>query len=652
MIKYPNIFSQYKIKNTTFKNRIFASPVTAVRGCLNGVPTREGIYIYENRARGGFAVVTVNETFVDFEFAARHDHSLDLVSPDLSQQSVESIAILAEAIKTHGAVASIQFNHAGNTNHPSTLGGKNPIGPSHFIRPDGVEVDEMDEEMIHRVADNYAHACDVAGAVGFDMVMLHGGHGWLLSQFTSPLSNWRKDKWGGSLENRARFAMLVLDKIREKAGDDLLIEYRVSGDERVEGGMHLEEAIEFCTMIQDKVDIIHVTCGIYHSHVETKMFSSMFDDHGSNIDLAAPIKASVKVPVTVVGGFNDPALAERFISEGKCDFVALGRQQLADPEWVNKALTGREDEIAPCLRCSCFNPLPPDITSRAFIPKLNCAVNPRSTRELRVSWAPMPLSSKDVLVIGGGVGGMYAAVTAAERGHKVTLAEKENRLGGLLWFTDVDIHKDDLKRFRDSLITRINRLGVRVELDTEVTNEYMESKNPYAVICAVGSEPVIPGIPGIEKAHHALYAYSDFDKLGQKIVMIGGGLTGCEAGFHLAELGKTVHIIEMLDDIAIEGNDSHRRALIPRMKKILTWDVGVRCSEIKDDGVYAVDKEGRKEFIEADSIIYAVGMKPRDNVVESLRSSIGWFVPVGDCVKARRIEQAVYEGFMAAMDII
>ena len=247
---------------------------------------------------------------------------------------------------------------------------------------------------------------------------------------------------------------------------------------------------------------------------------------------------------------------------------------------------------------------------------------------------------------------MYAAITAAERGHEVTLAEKENILGGLLWFTEFDIHKNDLKRFKDSLITKINRLGVKVELNTEVTNEYIKSKNPYAVICAVGSEPIIPEIPGIEKAHHALYAYSDFDKLSQRIVMIGGGLAGCEIGLHLAELGKTVHIIEMLDDIAIEGNDSHRRALIPRMKKILTWDVGVRCSEIKDNGVYTVDREGRKEFIETESIIYAVGMKSRNNVVESLRSSTSWFVPVGDCVKARRIEQAVYEGFIAAMDIL
>ena len=283
---------------------------------------------------------------------------------------------------------------------------------------------------------------------------------------------------------------------------------------------------------------------------------------------------------------------------------------------------------------------------------MSCTVNPRSGRELRMRLAPNPMSTKKVMVIGGGVAGMYAAITAAERRHEVTLVEKGNSLGGVLWFTEIDIHKKDLKMFKDSLITKINRLGVKVELNTEAGTDYIKQKNPHVLICAVGAVPVIPDIPGIEKAFQALYAYSDFDKLGQKIVMIGGGLTGCEISLHLAELGKTVHIIEMLDDVAIEGNDSHRRALIPRMKKALTWDVGVKCSEVDDKGVQVEDSQGGKKYIEADTVLYAVGMKPRNDVVESLRNSTGWFIPVGDCKQARRVEQAVYEGYMAAMDIL
>jgi len=266
--------------------------------------------------------------------------------------------------------------------------------------------------------------------------------------------------------------------------------------------------------------------------------------------------------------------------------------------------------------------------------------------------APRPQSSKDVLVIGGGVGGMYAAITAAGRGHRVTLAEKENKLGGLLWFTDIDIHKKDFSHYKDSLITRLHRAGVNVELNTEASPEYIKLKNPDAVICAVGSEPIIPGIPGIEKAVHALEVYSGFGRLGQRIVIIGGGLTGCETGLHLAEIGKSVHLIEMLDDVAKDGNDSHRRALIPRLKKSLTFDVNMKCTEVTDKGIRIKDIGGNENFIKADTVIYAVGMKAKTDLVESLRNSAAWFVPVGDCVKARRIEQAAYEGFYAAMDII
>jgi len=652
MIYYPHIFTPYTIRNKTFKNRILAPPVTTNRIAIGGAPTQEGIDTYENRARGGFAQVTVTETFVDFEYAARHEHGLDLVSPELTTHHMESIAILTEAIRAHGALASIQLNHVGNVNHPAALNGKNPIGPSAMVRPDGVQVDEMDEEMIKRVSDNFANACGAAKSFGFDMVMLHGGHGWLLSQFTSPLSNKRKDRWGGSLENRARFAMLVLDKVRREVGPDFPIEYRISGDERVEGGMGLEENVAFCRMIQEKVDLIHVTAGIYHSHVETKAFSSMFDKHGCNVDLAAAIKAAVDVPVVSVGGFNDPALADKVLAEGLCDFVALGRQQLADPEWVNKAMTGRADEIAPCLRCSCFNPLAPDPKARPTVKPWSCTVNPRSGRELRMRWAPIPKGKREILVVGGGVAGMYAAITGAERGHRVTLCEKDDKMGGILWFTEFDFHKEDLRRYKDSLITRLSRLNVTVELDTTVNGDMIRLKNPDAVICAIGAAPIVPRISGIEKARSIFAAYTDIDRLGEKIVIIGGGLVGSETGFYLAEMGKTVHIVEMLDEVAKDGNDSHRRALIPRMKKKLTWDVNTTCTTVEDNGIVVACPDGRSRAIEADTVLYAVGMNARIDEVDSLRGIANWFVPVGDCKKARRVEHAVYEGFMAAMDIL
>ncbi|QIB68711.1 FAD-dependent oxidoreductase [Aminipila butyrica] len=653
--KYPNMFSPLKIKKTTFKNRVLAAPVTTNRVTMNnGTPTPEGIDVFETRARGGFAQITLTESFVDFEFAARHDHGINLVDPNRTVHHMESVAILTEAIKAHGALASIQFNHVGNVNHPDTcINHQNPIGPSAFLRHDGVQIDEMNEAMMKRVADNYANACGNAKALGFDMVMLHAGHGWLLSQFLSPLSNFRTDQYGGSLENRARFPIMVLDRVREEVGPDFLIELRISGDERLEGGMHLPETIEFCKLIEDRVDLIHVTSGIYHAHVETKAFSSMFDEHGCNLDLAEAIKKAVKIPVVAVGGFNSPEQIEKAIAEGKCDFVAVGRQQFADPEFVNKTLEGREDEIAPCLRCSCFNPLPPDPNARVVALPWHCAVNPWSGRELRWRQAPQPKKSRKVFVVGGGVGGLYAALTAAERGHQVILAEKKDRLGGILWFTDTDYHKESLMRYRESLIVRAKKAGVQILLRTRVTSEFLKEQKPDVVICAVGGEPWVPPIKGIELALPALTVYSQPERFGERIVIVGGGLIGCETGYYLAETGKKIHILEMKGDVAVDANDSHRRALLPRMKKLLDWSCGVSVVEITKQGVSYLDREGRGGFMEADQVIYAAGMKPLNQEVESLRQcDCPKFLTVGDCVVPRQIKQAVYEGFCAAMDIV
>lgn len=654
MNNYVHMLKPLKIKKTLFKNRVLASPITTNRVVKNGAPTPESIDAYETKARGGFAQVTLTESFVDFEFAARHDHGLDLVSPDLPTYNIESLAVLTEAIKAHGAVASIQLNHVGGVNHPDTvIDNRNPIGPSAFVRPDGIQVDEMDEEMMHQVAAHFANACGAAKSFGFDMVMLHGGHGWLLSQFISPLSNKRKDKWGGSLENRARFPLMVLDAVRKEVGDDFLIEYRVSGDERVEGGMGLEETAEYCRIIEDKVDLIHVTSGIYHSHVETKAFSSMFDDHGCNIDLAAGIKTHVKVPVVAVGGFNDPELINRVIEEEKCDFVALGRQQFADPDFVKKTYLGITDEIAPCLRCSCFNPLPPDPEKRNMANLWHCTVNPMASRELRWRQAPKPEGSRDVLVIGGGVAGLYAAITAAKRGHKVTLVEKRDTLGGHLWFTEHDEHKGDLKRYKDSLITRATRAGVNIELNTQADEAYIKAKAPYALIAALGSQPSTPPIPGIENAKHAFFVYTDPEKLGKNIVIVGGGLIGCETAYLLGERGHNVTVLEMREDVALDANDSHRRALLPRMEKYHNvCKCSVTVTDIQADKVSYIDEKGNKSSVTCDTVLYAIGMKCENEQAEKFRNLAPLFYSVGDCNQARLIKEATYEGFCAAMDIL
>jgi NADPH-dependent 2,4-dienoyl-CoA reductase/sulfur reductase-like enzyme len=378
----------------------------------------------------------------------------------------------------------------------------------------------------------------------------------------------------------------------------------------------------------------------------------MFDPHGCNVNLAAAIKAAVRIPVVAVGGFNAPEQIEDALASGACDFVALGRQQFADPAFVNKAMTGRADEIAPCLRCSCFNPLLPDPEKRDMPELWSCAVNPQSGRALRWRSAPRPIHTRKVLVIGGGVAGMYAAITAADRGHDVTLAEKSDKLGGLLWFTNVDEHKESLKRFRDSLAVRCERAGVDVRFNTEATADLVKQIAPDAVICAVGSLANVPKIDGIEYAIHALDLYADPARVGKRVVMIGGGLIGAETGLWLADHGHEVIILEMREDVAIDANDSHRRALIPRMRGKLKWEVNVTVTAIDANGVSFSDKDGRTHFLEADTVVYAVGQHADKGTVESLKDSCDRFVAIGDCVQARQVKQATYEGFCAAMDIL
>lgn len=574
----------------------------------------------------------------------------------MSTYHMESIMTLTEAIKAHGAVASIQLNHVGAMNHPSEIKDyKNPIGPSAFLREDGIQVEEMTVEMMQQVAERWAETAWRCKALGFNMVNLHGGHGWLLNQFISPRFNRRTDEYGGSMENRARFPIMVCKKIKEVCGDDFLIEYRMSGSERIDGGMTLEDGVEFAKIIQDYVDLIHVTSGVYQDHVNTKAFSSMFDPHGCNLDLAEVIKKNVRVPVVSVGGFNSPEQIEEAIASGKCDFVALGRQQFADPEFVNKALTGRADQIAPCLRCSCFNPLPADPNQR-IIPELwHCTVNPWASRELRWRQAPTPKARRKVLVIGGGVAGMYAALTAAERGHDVTLCEKESKLGGLLWFTDFDGHKESLRRYRDSLIRRCEYNGVKILLNTQVTGAMIKEKAPDAVICATGSRPFIPPIKGIEQAKHAVEAYKNCEALKERrVVIIGGGAIGCETGYYFADVWDSkVTILEMRNDICIDSYDSQRRALIPRMKKAgMDWKCNVSVDEVMMKGVQYTDQDGHKQFVEADFVLYACGNRPNDDIIPELDKNCPWFIVIGDAKQARTVKQATYEGFCAAMDIL
>lgn len=651
--KFPHLFSPLKIGPLTLKNRIEAAPTSLAELSPDSYLTRESIAYYRLKAKGGAAIVTIGESIVHTPTGRSHPKQIPLDDKGVIPSLVEA----ADAIHQYGALASIELSHGGMECDPVFLNGRNPIGPSARTIEIGfrtagartVEVEEMSEALMDEIAEAYAEAAATVKTAGFDMCMVHAAHGWLLAQFLSPLINQRTDRYGGSLENRARFPLMVLDRIRERVGRDFPIEFRMGGSELAEGGYTIDDAVALARMVESKVDLLHVSAGAhYFIDTMTTMHPSMFLPHGCNVYLAEAVKKVVGIPVATVGGISDPAQMEEIIASGKADVVAMARGLMADPEIPKKALHGRDDEIVHCLRCfECIGGM--FITSTT-----KCAVNPIIGREFEAGFAVPPTRPKKVMVVGGGPGGMQAAITAAGRGHEVTLYEKSGSLGGALKYAAGVSFKTDLDKFMQHLIREVAALpGIRVVLSRDATPELVEAENPDVVIVAVGAEPILPDIPGLDRDSviMAADAHSKGARIGGRVVVVGGGLVGCETALHLAQQGKDVTVVEMLDDVAPDANIMHRRALMLELQRSVQIRAGLRCTEIAADGVVVVDREGKQAVVPCDTTVIAVGYKPRSEVVDALRDTALEVMTVGDCVKPRRVLHAIRTGYDAGMAV-
>lgn len=645
---YPNLFSSLRIGNITLKNRIEVAPMGAEPN-TSGYLSEQNLAAFERRAQGGAAIVTRGETLVHAHTGSAHGNKCNLDNEDFMPSHLQ----LTDRIHQHNALASIEILHSGARAHPQYTGGV-VYGPSAQPGVYGVDITPMDEDMMNQIADAFAHGAYVAKFGGFDMVMIHGGHGWLLSEFLSPLYNSRTDKYGGSIENRARFPLMVLDRIRRAVGPGFPIEFRMSGDEFMEGGYGLDEAVEFARMLDGKVDLIHVSATSFRD-VDSgcRMFPSAFLPHGCNVYLAEAVKKAVKTPVATVGALSDPAYMEDIIASGKADVIVMGRQILADPDFPNKVRAGRFDEVRPCIRCN-------HCLSLDFVPYVDmcsgiseCSVNPQVGRDLKEGvYQPKP-QPKKVLVIGGGPGGMEAALKAEAQGHEVILVEKEGRLGGMLKTAARNVpFKQDLKRYMEYLIRMIERKAVRVMLHTEATPKLIKEIAADTVVCAVGAEPIALKIPGIDRKE--VIRITDLCdqtvKFGDKIVVIGGGLIGCEEGLSLAMEGRDVTILEMTDRVAKDAAVLHLKAMLleyEKNKEHLRIVTGVTCTAIDDDGVHVCGKDGKECIYEADTVFVAAGMKAKIAEVERLRTMDADFVTAGDCIKPGKVLQAVRGGYFA-----
>jgi 2,4-dienoyl-CoA reductase-like NADH-dependent reductase (Old Yellow Enzyme family)/thioredoxin reductase len=662
--KYPNLLSPIKIGDVTFRNRIFQAPMGAPNLTPEGYFTLDSIAFFEAIAAGGAAAVTLGEGFVHTKTSISRSRNLGVVSLDdpVTYQTMgysptfQTLGRTARAIRRHGAVPSIELQHAGKHGGvgKSDADPRVQYGPSPDICPDGREVLEMPEDMILEIVDAFGQAAAKLKNIGFEMLIIHGGHGWLLHQFISPLDNRRKDKYGGSLENRARVPLMVIDAVRKAVGPGFPIEYRMSGDEFREGGYKLEDGVKFAKLIDGKVDLIHVSAA-YHDIPPSELFvrthPTYFLEHGCNVYLAAAVKKEVKTPVVCVGGINDVDHMEKIIASGQADVVALARALIADHDLPKKAAAGRAEEIKPCIRCLVCMASDWLDGAGTYI----CTVNPKVGREFEHKFmAPPPARPKKVLIAGGGPGGMQAAITASERGHQVTLCEKSFSLGGVLKSIEDVPFKDDLVRFRKHLEYMLNASGGVVLLNTEVTPEFVASQRPDVLIAAVGAEPIVPNIPGI-RGKNVVIA-NDIHKpgveIGKKVVIMGGGLVGCDEAIYLAMQGKDVTVVEMLGDYARDVNDFLKLAIVAEIRRLsVKMMTNTKGKAVKEDGLLCTNPEGKEVLYKADTVVCAVGQKPLTPVVDQLRGTAPEFYVIGDCMKPQKIIEAVTGGYDAAMDL-
>ena len=638
------LFSQIKINSMELKNRAVMPAIGTGYGNTDSTVSDRLVAYLARRARGGTGLIITEICAVDPRgrgFKAEVGIWDDSFLPGLSR--------IPEAVHREGGKVAAQLHHAGRETFQQVLDAL-PEAPSAI--PSVIlnqPCEEMSIERILEVVNAYGSAALRAKQAGFDAVEIHGAHGYLITQFLSPFSNQRTDEYGGTDENRARFAIEIVEAVRRSVGPDYPILMRVSADELIRGGYDLEFMKYLAPRLEAAgVDALHVSVGVYSTPGNLSI-PSMDTEEGFNLFRARAIKGLVSIPVIGVGRIHDPRLAEEALQRGDADLISFGRQHLTDPDFLLKAKRGDYDDIRWCMACNqgCIERLSYEMKSAT------CSLNPECGQEYRGD-PKQELSPKRVWVIGAGPAGLSAALAAKKRGHDVEIYEREQEAGGQLISASKPPHKEGLGVWYRWALRQAEKAGIPVKCGITVTPELLGKEKPDAVVLAAGALPVVPPIPGIDGAH----VYDARDVLLEKVnfagpvVVLGGGYVGMETMDFLLGKGIAATLLEMQDFPPVGKHTAHGYWLHRRIRKgggtIVT---GAKVTDIKDNAVTFIKNGEVNELSPVNMVVTALGVRPENDLGEALKSREIPFLTAGDVISPRRIIEAIHEGHRAGLEI-
>ncbi|MCK9275989.1 MAG: FAD-dependent oxidoreductase [Syntrophales bacterium] len=643
------LFEPFRLGGMQLKNRIVMAPMGTFYGGNDGYMDQRAIDYYEARAKGQAGLIIVEGSAPGIRCSVGRQLTLGY------DHAVESWGKLAEAVHRHGAKIAVQLMHAGweiRDGKPVQVSPSAHACPARSIGTPDKPPLELTVSEIEEVVQWFAEAAGRAKNAGFDGVEIHGAHHYLVSSFLSSASNVRNDLYGGSIENKARFPMEILQAVRKTVGPDFLVWIRINAREyNVEDGVTIEETKRVVPLlVKAGAQAIHVSAFGAGSAKLRSPFSTkapLPDTPGIFLPLAEEVKKITNVPVIAVGRL-DMNLGEKALTEGNADLIAFGRRLIADPDLPSKILNGRLDDVRPCIGClSCIEKMGLNENGMA------CAINPTAGMEKQYQ-IEKTSNIKKVAVIGGGPAGMHAATVAALKGHQVTLFEKKSELGSLLGIAALPPNKSDILPWLDYLKLQLKKAGVHIKCGSDATEKDIEEMKPDAVIIATGGIPIIPDIQGLDE-NNAIMAQDVLAgnaATGQNIVILGGGLVGCETGHYLATKGKNVTIIEELKRMAGDMRPVVRGRLMEGLQeKHVTMLTRTKCSAVAPDGVTVTTEDNQKRNLPADTVVVAAGYRPNDILFKKLKDKVPELYCIGDSAQPQGIIEAVSDGYRTGLSV-